>query len=235
MLNWELGSNINNLIMNRTNEELYNDYLKGDRNAWDTLMAEACAGDADAQYYVYCTYSSPDSSLYDKGIAFYWLRKSAERGHDISQKKIQSLTKEQKMRYGIEIENKDDEDINYEDIRPGGIWSSRGRIDRMTFFVYYIVYALIGGLAFFLIGLIPLETVIINDVLQPQPTMFALTAYLIVSLIMGYLVIVLAAKRLHDCGRSSVLAILAVVPLVPFVFLFLKGEEKTNQYGPRPE
>ena len=98
-------------IMNRTNEELFNEAIKGDKEAWNILKAEAGAGDREAQYYVSCRYNASDSSLYDEGLAIYWLRKSADKGYESAIKNIQSLSKKQKMKYGIEVET---EDVDFE-------------------------------------------------------------------------------------------------------------------------
>src|SRR5450631_2036130 len=49
----------------------------------------------------------------------------------------------------------------------------------------------------------------------------------------------LAAKRLHDLGKSGFWCLALFVPVVGFVvalmFLFVPGEEYDNQYGPGPK
>ena len=49
----------------------------------------------------------------------------------------------------------------------------------------------------------------------------------------------IAAKRLHDLGKSGFWCLALFVPVVGFIvvlmFLFVPGEEYDNQYGPRPK
>ena len=222
-----------------TNEELYNQAIEGNVNALETLNAQAGSGDAESQYVLSCVYDGIDSPFRDVDLGMYWLQKSAGYNYEPALKRIQELSPEVKKQYGIEAENAiDNSDGNNEaaQIKPGGIWSFVGRIDRATYFVYFFVYLFMFGVALVLIGQIPMERVTVDSGFYSydswQPTGFATWTELIVRLIALYLYLALFAKRLHDCGHSGWWSL---VPFCPVALFFMKGEENTNEYGPAIE
>ena len=219
-------------------EELYNQAMNGKADALEELKADASSGDAEAQYVLSCVYDNLNSPFKDISLGMYWLEKSAEYEFEPAKKKLKELPSSIKIQYGIDDNNeeKSDRESDPENIKPGGIWSFRGRIDRTTYWVYSIVYILVFGLLLFLISLIPMESTSVDYGYYPyntmRPTLFAICIELIVRLILSYLVLALSVKRMHDCGHSGWWVL---IPFCPLVLLFWKGEEKTNQYGPITE
>lgn len=219
-------------------DNLYDQAMNGKADALDALKAEAGSGDAEAQYVLSCVYDNPDSPYEDISLGLYWLKKSAEYEFEPAKKKLMELPSNIKKQYGMEdnSEANNVEDSNPDNIKPGGIWSFQGRIDRTTYWVYSIVYIFVFGLLLFLVYLIPMESTSVDygyyTYNSMRPTLFAICIEIIVRLIMTYLHLALSVKRMHDCGHSGWWVL---IPLCPLVLLFWKGEEKTNQYGPQPE
>ena len=222
-----------------TYEELYNQAMEGNGDALETLNGQAGSGDAESQYVLSCVYDNIDSPFKDVDLGMYWLQKSAGYKYEPALKKIHELSPETKNRYGIETENIiENSDGNNEaaDIKPGGIWSFVGRIDRATCFVYFFVYLFIFGVALYLINQIPMERVTGSYGYYSydswKPTEFATWAELIIRLVALYLYLALCAKRLHDCGHSGWWSL---IPFCPVALFFMKGDEDTNEYGPAIE
>lgn len=70
----------------------------------------------------------------------------------------------------------------------------------------------------------------------PPDLMVTLLPFLV--LLMTWVQLALAAKRYHDVGKSAWFSLLLLVPLVGLIaflyLLFARGDERDNQYGPRP-
>lgn len=209
-------------------EDLYNQAMSGNSEALEKINADAGSGNAEAQYMLSCVYDSNDSPFKDVDLGVYWLKKSAGYNYEPALKKIQEMSTTMRIQYGFETDK--DNHVEAKDIKPGGIWSFRGRIDRTTYLVYFIIYVLFFGFTIGLIHLIPLEQVAEGNYYNYyQPTVFAILAELAVRSLALYLFAALFAKRLHDCGYSGWWSL---VPFCPLVLFFVEGEENTNKYGP---
>ena len=213
-------------------EELYEKAHSGDFSALKELESEAGAGNADAQYVLSCVYDNVASPFRDVELGMYWLKKSSGYGYELAVKKIRELPLEIKYKYGIankeeEIENKD-----VEPIKPGGIWSIQGRIDRTTYWVYSVLYVIVFAILIYLIALLPKETTYSGFYYSEQLSDFAYYALLIVRLVAVYLLFALQSKRAHDCGHPC---LMTLIPFFGIYLLFKEGEPRTNQYGPQPK
>lgn len=224
-------------------EKLYDQAMKGKVDALEELNAVAGSGDAEAQFFLSCVYDNLNSPFKDISLGMYWLEKSADNNYEPAIKKLKEMPSNIKILHGIDNnqEENSDRESNPENIKPGGIFSFTGRIDRTTYFVYLIVYAFIFGIIIFLINMIPMERISESSGYYSyetlQKTSFAICAELFVRLFALYLTIALGVKRLHDCGHSGrwIILVLITPPIGPLYLLFNKGEEKTNEYGPIPE
>jgi uncharacterized membrane protein YhaH (DUF805 family) len=107
------------------------------------------------------------------------------------------------------------------------LFSFNGRIGRAEYLL---------GLAIALVGLC-LGLVAIGAALRS--TGLEALGMIIVGVLFFWAKFALAAKRLHDLGRSGFWCLALFVPVVGFVlvlmFLFVSGEEYDNQYGPGPK
>ena len=210
--------------------ELFNQAINGNAEALEELKADASSGDAEAQYVLSCVYDNPDGPYLDVDLGMYWLKKSAGYKYEPAIKKVKELSSKLKEQYEIG-ESKENDDTT---IKPGGIWSFHGRIDRTTYFVYFIVYALSFGLLFYLTNQILTESSSVNygyysyDTMRP--TGFAVWTELIAKLVLAYLSLALCVKRMHDCGHSGWWVL---IPFCPLALIIMKGEDKTNEYGPK--
>lgn len=209
-------------------ENLYNQAMNGNADALEALKADAGSGNAQAQFILSCVYDNIDSPFPDESLGMYWLKKSAGYRFVPAIRKLKELSPEIKKQYEIE-ESKENDDTAT--IKPGGIWSFRGRIDRTTYFVYSVVYVLLFGLLLYLINHIPMESISVNYGYNTmRPTGFAVWTELITRLVLAYLSLALCVKRMHDCGHSGCWVL---IPFSPLALLFMKGEDKTNEYGPK--
>ena len=214
-------------------EDLYKKAYSGDLSALKELESEAGAGNAEAQYVLSCVYDDVTSPFRDVELGMYWLKKSSGYGYELAVKKIRELPLEIKYKYGIA--NKEEEEIKNKDaeqIKPGGIWSIQGRIDRTTYGVYSILYVIVFAILLYLIALLPKETTHSGFYYSEQPSDFAYYALLILRLVAAYLIFALQSKRAHDCGHPC---LMTLIPFFGIYLLFKEGELHTNQYGPQPE
>ena len=214
-------------------EELYEKAHSGDLSALKELESEAGSGNAEAQYVLSCVYDNVTSPFRNVELGMYWLKKSSDYGYELAVKKIRELPLEIKYKY--DIANKEEEEIKYQDaeyIKPGGIWSIQGRIDRTTYWVYSILYVIVFAILIYLIALLPKETMHSGFYYSEQPSDFAYYTLLIVRLVAVYLTFVLQSKRAHDCGHPC---LMVLIPFFGIYLLFKEGEPHTNQYGPQPK
>ena len=214
-------------------EELYEKAYSGDFSALNELENEAGAGNAEAQYVLSCVYDNVTSPFRNVVLGMYWLKKSSDYGYELAVKKIKELPLEIKYKY--DIANKEEEEAKYKDseyIKPGGIWSIQGRIDRTTYWVYSIIYVIVFAILIYFIALLPKETTYSGFYYSEQPSDFAYYALLIVRLVAVYLIFALQSKRAHDCGHPC---LMTLIPFFGIYLLFKEGEPRTNQYGPQPD
>lgn len=214
-------------------EELYEKAYSGDFSALNELENEAGAGNAEAQYVLSCVYDNVTSPFRNVELGMYWLKKSSDYGYELAVKKIKELPLEIKYKY--DIANKEEEEAKYKDseyIKPGGIWSIQGRIDRTTYWVYSIIYVIVFAILIYFIALLPKETTYSGFYYSEQPSDFAYYALLIVQLVAVYLIFALQSKRAHDCGHPC---LMTLIPFFGIYLLFKEGEPRTNQYGPQPD
>ncbi len=214
-------------------EELYEKAYSGDFSALNELENEAGAGNAEAQYVLSCVYDNVTSPFRNVELGMYWLKKSSDYGYELAVKKIKELPLEIKYKY--DIANKEEEEAKYKDseyIKPGGIWSIQGRIDRTTYWVYSIIYVIVFAILIYFIALLPKETTYSGFYYSEQPSDFAYYALLIVRLVAVYLIFALQSKRAHDCGHPC---LMTLIPFFGIYLLFKEGEPRTNQYGPQPD
>lgn len=215
------------------NEELFSRVInEGDMDKLNELNDYACGGDAEAQYYLYCIYSRPDSIFRNDDLSHYWLKKSCGNGFTKALDRLGEISPNARKSMGVEKTALPDP----ETIEPGGLFSVRGRIDRTTYLVYSIVYILSLGFVLFLIAQIPLEPKTVSSAYYSyetmEPTPFAFWSNLLSKVVMAIMMIALQGKRAHDTGHS---AWFALIPFFGVALLFMKGEQGTNQYGPQPE
>ena len=214
-------------------EELYEKAFSGDFSALNELENEAGAGNAEAQYVLSCVYDDVTSPFRNVELGMYWLKKSSDYGYELAVKKIKEMPLDFKYQYGIA--SKEEEEAKYkdaEDIKPGGIWSIQGRIDRTTYWVYSILYVIVFAILIYLIALLPKETTYSTYYYTEQPSEFANYALLIVRLVAVYLIFALQSKRAHDCGHPC---LMTLIPFFGVYLLFKEGEPRTNQYGSQPK
>ena len=214
-------------------EELYEKAYSGDFSALNELENEAGAGNAEAQYVLSCVYDNVTSPFRNVELGMYWLKKSSDYGYELAVKKIKELPLDIKYKY--DIANKEEEEAKYTDseyIKPGGIWSIQGRIDRTTYWVYSIIYVIVFAILIYFIALLPKETTYSGFYYSEQPSDFAYYALLIVRLVAVYLIFALQSKRAHDCGHPC---LMTLIPFFGIYLLFKEGEPRTNQYGPQPD
>jgi len=214
-------------------EELYEKAYSGDVSALEELESEAGSDNAEAQYILYCVYDNVTSPFRNVEQGMYWLKKSSDNGYELAVNRINELPLDFKYQYGLE--NKEEEEAKYkeaEDIKPGGILSIRGRIDRTTYLLYSLLYICVLGFLLYLIESLPMETSQTEFFYSEQPTQFAFFSEMALRLVTAYLIFALQSKRAHDCGHPC---LMTLIPFFGVYLLFQEGEPRTNQYGPQPK
>ena len=107
------------------------------------------------------------------------------------------------------------------------LFSLTSRIGRLRYLAYGMAYGLLGMVPVFLCFLLMLAS--------PAIGTFALLALDVVLIVFG---VGLAVRRLHDLDKTGWLALLMIVPLVNFFFflylLFAAGTIGENSYGKQP-
>lgn len=218
-------------------EELFNQAMSGDVDALEKINNIANSGNAEAQYVLSCVYTNLNSPFKDISLGMYWLRKSADYKYKPAMQKIKELSTDTEDHNGHDINNEnttsESEGNTINNTRSDSIWSFKGRIDKTTYLVYFIVFLFVFGITLYLIGQIPLEKVTERHgyiaYVTMQPTEFAIWSGNIVRLVSLYLFSALMVKRLHDCGYSGWWIL---IPLCPIALFFMDTEKKDNKYGP---
>jgi uncharacterized membrane protein YhaH (DUF805 family) len=112
----------------------------------------------------------------------------------------------------------DIETQEYQEIR---LWSAAGRIGRLRYLAYACGAALVVGVVS---GLL---TVLIDPGTAMVVTMVLYVPLIVFSIICGI-------KRSHDMNWSGWTILLAIIPLVGFIWLFKPGTPGSNDYGAPP-
>ena len=104
------------------------------------------------------------------------------------------------------------------------------RKEYWMFTLFFMFFLLVPSFVFgLLIGMFPSETVLISGGI-------ILAALYFIHLVPALAVTV---RRLHDTGKSGWLYLLALIPyigsLIIFIFTVIKGDRGDNKYGPDPK
>ena len=114
-----------------------------------------------------------------------------------------------------------------------------GRINRIEFFLFYVVLVLtfsvggfvISGLSDTLMEAVGQDNIVLVEI-------FEKTYFVVSSIVIVWSSIALSVKRCHDFGRSSTLGLLILVPGINVFFLaallYFKGSAGENQFGRTP-
>ena len=113
--------------------------------------------------------------------------------------------------------------------------SPKGRIGRMSFFLYNFVYGIVGG---FLGGIIGYMIGMLIDEESSQE-IFIIGIVVVVLLSIAVLFVIymsacLCIRRCHDIGLSGWWAVLGFIPYINLFLIFKKGQQRDNIYGPMP-
>lgn len=118
--------------------------------------------------------------------------------------------------------------------------SPKGRIGRMSFFLYNLVCNICGS---FLGGIIGYMIVMLIDEESSQEIFIGIVVVVLVLLSIAALFVIymsacLWIRRCHDIGLSGWWAILDFIPyinlLMGLFLIFKKGQQRDNIYGPMP-
>ena len=112
------------------------------------------------------------------------------------------------------------------------IYHTEGRLNRLRYIKYMVTLALVAGLGTFV-------TSSMATFLTGNPTGFLVNVVTgIWAVVAGAGNIMLMIRRLHDLDKSGYFAILAIIPVIGFIFsiyLFCaKGTDGYNRYGADP-
>lgn len=112
------------------------------------------------------------------------------------------------------------------------IFTTEGRLNRLRYLKYMVLLALIGGLATFVTSCMATfltgshESALVNIV----------TVVWAIAATVGNVMLVI--RRLHDLDKSGWFALIAIIPLIGFIFsiylFFAPGTVGYNRYGPDP-
>lgn len=112
------------------------------------------------------------------------------------------------------------------------IFSFSGRIGRLRYFSYAVIYSIL----FYIV----LTITVLLAVMTIGSVESAITILGVAVCFIGFLAatLVLMRRRLNDLGHSGWFALLSLVPLINFLLglylLFAPGEQVGNEYGARP-
>lgn len=114
--------------------------------------------------------------------------------------------------------------------------SPKGRIGRMSFFLYnYFVYGnvggLLGGIIVYMIGML------IDKESSQEIFIIGIVVVVLLSiavLFVIYMSVCLCIRRCHDIGLSGWWAVLGFIPYINLFLIFKKGQQRDNIYGPMP-
>jgi len=109
-----------------------------------------------------------------------------------------------------------------------GLISEKGRIGRRLYFLFAIVlpFTAIGALSK------------IYEQITLSAGVTSLYLYWILALVgiaIFSIIIRLTVHRCHDFGASRWLALLAIIPFTPLIFVLIPGSAEDNSYGAKPK
>ena len=112
------------------------------------------------------------------------------------------------------------------------IYTVEGRLNRLRYLKYQVIWALISAVIGFILGFI-------GGFLSGNPESFLVTVPTgIWSVIAGLGSMMLSVRRLHDLNRSGWFLLIALIPLVNIIFAFyiwlMPGTVGYNKYGEDP-
>ena len=112
------------------------------------------------------------------------------------------------------------------------IFMTEGRLNRLRYLKYMVLLAIVAGLSTFVMS--SMATFLTGD-----PNGFLVNAITTIwALVAGAGNIMLMIRRLHDLGRNGYFVLLALVPVLGFIFsiylFFAPGQVGWNQYGADP-
>ena len=118
--------------------------------------------------------------------------------------------------------NETEEDILEEEPEQHSVFSFKGRISRLQYWV-----ALFGGFCVFCVPLLLALALMNENVENASNSIFAICVMLWVFLYY-YIICAVGAKRCHDLGHSGWFQL---IPFYAFVMLFSSGDDEENEYG----
>ncbi|MES2000491.1 MAG: DUF805 domain-containing protein [Pseudomonadota bacterium] len=123
----------------------------------------------------------------------------------------------QAPRSNVDFQSRDDD---YSEVK---VLSVSGRIGRLRYLGYGIGYSILIYLAFALVGGL---LVLLG---LPRNALMGIVMLAYVPIII--LSIMLAIQRAHDFNKTGWLSLLAFVPFVSLIFLFIPGTDGENRFG----
>lgn len=112
------------------------------------------------------------------------------------------------------------------------IYTTEGRLNRLRYFKYQLIWALVAAIGGFIIGFI---MGFLTG--QSEGTLFNIVTG-IFSVVMGIGNIMLSIRRLHDLNKSGWFMLILLIPVVNLIFaiyMYLaKGTSGENRYGADP-
>ena len=118
--------------------------------------------------------------------------------------------------------NETEEDILEEEPEQHSVFSFKGRISRLQYWV-----ALFGGFCVFCVPLLLALTLMNENVENASNSIFAICAMLW-AFLYYYIIYAVGAKRCHDLDHSGWFQL---IPFYAFVMLFSSGDDEENEYG----
>lgn len=112
------------------------------------------------------------------------------------------------------------------------IYTTEGRLNRLRYFMYSIVWSIISSVVGFILGSI-------GGLLSSDPeSVLVMVPVGIWSFVAGIGSIMIAIRRLHDLNKSGWFLLISLIPLVNMIFvlyiLLVPGTVGDNQYGEDP-
>lgn len=112
------------------------------------------------------------------------------------------------------------------------IFNTEGRLNRLHYIKYMVILAITAGLSTFVMS--SMATFLTGD-----PNGFLVNLITgIWALIAGVGNAMLMIRRLHDLGKSGYFVLIALIPVIGFVFsiylFFAPGQYGANEYGDDP-
>lgn len=112
------------------------------------------------------------------------------------------------------------------------IYTTEGRLNRLRYFMYSVIWSLISSVIGFILGSI-------GGLLSNDPESVLITVPVgIWSFVAGIGSIMIAIRRLHDLNKSGWFLLISLIPLINIIFVFyillMPGTVGSNRYGEDP-